>query len=128
MKSQGGGYSTFFGYRDVLSGRGINFHNLGIRNGIKFHDFGITVSTFAIFAIGMGYALSENWYKVMYVFLKIGLKSTIHFGKIGIRNGYLFETSMSKTWSSTPLPWSEIPFACLHLRAIHRFCCSEVIL
>ena len=61
------------------SGRG--FHNVGIRNGIKFHDFGVTVSTFAIFAIGMGHALSENWYKVEYIFLKNWYKVGYAFWK-----------------------------------------------
>ena len=29
-------------------------------------------------------------------FRKIGIKSGIHFGKIGIRNRYVFETSMAR--------------------------------
>ena len=29
-------------------------------------------------------------------FRKIGIKSGVHFGIIGIRNGYVFETSMER--------------------------------
>ena len=39
-------------------------------------------------------------------FQKIGIKSGIHFGKIDIRIGYVFEASMarppSNIWSSSP--------------------------
>ena len=45
----------YFGYEDVPSGRGIESHDAGIRNGVDFHEFSIT-------------------YKVMYPFSKIGFK------------------------------------------------------
>ena len=57
------------------------------------------VSIFAIFAIGIRlgmhfqkigiYMFLKNWYKVGYTFWENW--SGIHFGKIGIGNGYVFE-------------------------------------
>ena len=73
----GGGYYAYVGYGNVPLGRGIDFHDFGIRNGIDFHNF-------------------RNWYRVGYAIGKISIKSGIHFGKIGIRNGYVFDTSMAR--------------------------------
>ena len=44
-------------------GKGINFHDLGIRNGINFCNFR---NWFRV-----GYAFSESWYKVGYIFEKL---------------------------------------------------------
>ena len=38
----------------------------------------------------------KNWYMVGYIFWKIGIKSGINFGKIAVRNGYVFEASMAR--------------------------------
>ena len=63
-----GGYYIFW-VRGRAIGKGIDFHEFGIRNGIDFHDFVIRNGIdFSIFAIGIGYAFSENWYKVGYIF------------------------------------------------------------
>ena len=64
-----GGLLYIFWVRGRAIGKGIDFHDFGIRNGIDFHDFGIrrTVSIFAIFA-GSGMH-----------FRKIGIKSGIYF-------------------------------------------------
>ena len=65
-------------------GKGIVFHDCGIRNGIDFHDFGIrngidfrnVCNWYRI-----GYAFSENWYKVGYIFLKNWYKVGYTFWK-----------------------------------------------
>ena len=73
----GGGVLYIFWVRGRAIGKGIDFHDFGIRNGIEFHDFGIRNGiNFRNFAIGIG--------------------SGMHFRKIGIRNGYVFETSMAR--------------------------------
>ena len=61
-----------FWVRGSAIGKGLNFQNLGIRKGIKFHDFGLNGINFPI---GMGSGVH---------FQKIGIKLGIHFGKIGI--------------------------------------------
>ena len=61
-----GGVLYIFWVRGRAIGKGIDFHDFGIRNGINFRNF----------AIGIG--------------------SGMHFWKIGIRNGYVFETSMAR--------------------------------
>ena len=61
-------------------GKGIDFHDFGMRNGVNFQDFGIRSGI---------------------LFRKIGIRSGIHFRKIGIRNGYVFEA-----WMALPRPKS----------------------
>ena len=57
----GGRYHIYFGYGDVPSER-VSIFMILVSG---------TVSIFAIFAIGrVGYAFSENWYKVGYLFVK----------------------------------------------------------
>ena len=96
----GVGVLYIFWVRGRAIGKGIDFHDFGIRNGINFHDFGIRNGiNFHNFRnwYRVGYAFSENWYKVRYIFLKNWYKSGIHFGKFGIRNGYVFETLMARS-------------------------------
>ena len=67
----GGGVLYIFWVRGRAIGKGIDFHDFGIRNGIDFHDFGIRNGiNFRNFHnwYNVGYASSEHWYKVGYVF------------------------------------------------------------
>ena len=59
--SRGGGglLYTFWVWGRAI-GKGIDFHDFGIRNGIVFHNF-------------------RNWYRVGYAFSEIGIKSGIYF-------------------------------------------------
>ena len=63
----GGGLLYIFWVRGRAMGKGIDFHDFGIRKGIDFHDFGIRNGIdFRNFPnwYRVGYAFSENWYKV----------------------------------------------------------------
>ena len=66
-----GGLLYIFWVRGRVIGKGIDFHDFGIRNGIDFHDFGIRNGIdFRNFRnwYRVGYAFSENWYKIRYIF------------------------------------------------------------
>ena len=68
-----GGVLYIIWVRGRAIGKGIVFHDFGIRNGIDFHDFGIRSGIdFRNFCnwYRIGYAFSENWYKVEYICLK----------------------------------------------------------
>ena len=73
----GGGVLYIFWVRGRAIGKGIDFHEFGIRNGIDLHDFGIRNGIdFFNFCnwYRVGYAFSENWYKVgsrVYIFEKL---------------------------------------------------------
>ena len=56
----GGGILYIFWVRGRAIGKGIDFHEFGIRNGIDFCNFRNWYR--------VGYAFSENWYKVGYIF------------------------------------------------------------
>ena len=56
----GGGVLYIFWVRGHAIGKGIDFHDFGIRNGIDFRNFRNWYT--------VGYAFSENWYKVRYIF------------------------------------------------------------
>ena len=56
----GGYYSYIFWVRGRAIGKGIDFHDFGIRDGIDFRNFRNWYR--------VGYAFSENWYKVRYIF------------------------------------------------------------
>ena len=56
----GGGVLYIFWVRGRAIGKGIDFHDFGIRNGIDFRNFRNWYR--------VGYAFSENWYKVRYIF------------------------------------------------------------
>ena len=58
----GRGVLYIFWVRGRAIGRGIDFHDLGIKNGIDFRNL---CNWYRV-----RYALSENWYKVGYIFLK----------------------------------------------------------
>ena len=62
LVSQGVRY--IFWVRGRAIGKGIDFHDFGIRNGIDFHNFGIRNGIdFYDFGIRNGIdAFSENWY------------------------------------------------------------------
>ena len=80
----GGGVLYIFWVRGRAIGKGIDFHDFGIRNGIDFHDFGIRNGiNFRNFHnwYSVGYAFSENWYKVGYIFLKNWYKVGYTFRK-----------------------------------------------
>ena len=67
----GGGLLHIFWVRGRAIGKGIDFHDFGIRNGVDFHDFGVRNGIdFHNFRnwYRVGYAFSENWYKVQYIF------------------------------------------------------------
>ena len=70
------GVLYIFWVRGRAIGKGIDFHDFGIRNGID-------LSIFAVFTIlyRVGYAFSENWYKVGYIFLKNWYKVGYTFWK-----------------------------------------------
>ena len=71
LLSPGGGVLYIFWVRGRAIGKGIDFHDFGIRNGIEFHDFGIRNGiNFRNFAIGIGSGMH---------FRKIGIKSGIYF-------------------------------------------------
>ena len=88
-----GGVLYIFWVRGRAIGRGIDFHDFGIRNGIYFYDFGIRNGIdFHDFGIrnginfrnfhnlySVGYAFSENWYKVGYTFRKNWYKERVCF-------------------------------------------------
>ena len=79
-----GGLLCIFWVRGRVIGKGIDFHDFGIRNGIDFHDFGIRNGIdFRNFRkwYRVGYAFSENWYKVGYIFLKNWYKVGYTFWK-----------------------------------------------
>ena len=63
-----GGLLYIFWVRGRAIGKGINFHDFGIRNSIDFHDFGIRNGIDFCNWYRVGYAFSENWYKVRYIF------------------------------------------------------------
>ena len=68
---EGGGVLYIFWVRGRAIGKGIDFHDFGIRNSIEFHDFGIRNGiNFRNFAIGIGSGMH---------FRKIGIKSGIYF-------------------------------------------------
>ena len=56
----GGGVLYIFWLRGRAIGKGIDFHDFGIRNGIDFHDFGIRN--------GVNFHNFRNWYRVRYAF------------------------------------------------------------
>ena len=58
--SRGGGLLYIFWVRGRAIGKGIDFHDFGIRNGIDFRNFRNWYR--------VGYAFSENWYKGRYIF------------------------------------------------------------
>ena len=64
-----GGYCIFW-VRGRAIGKGIDFHDFGIRNGIDFHDFGIWN--------GINFRSFHNWYSVGHAFSKIDIKSGIY--------------------------------------------------
>ena len=69
----GGGVLYIFWVRGRAIGKGIDFHDFGIRNGINFRNFHNWSSVGYAFSENwykVGYAFSENWYKVGYMFLK----------------------------------------------------------
>ena len=79
-----GGVLYIFWVRGRAIGKGIDFHDFGIRNGINFHDFGIRNGiNFCNFHnwYSVGYAFSENWHKVGYIFLKNWYKVGYAFRK-----------------------------------------------
>ena len=55
----GGGLLYIFRVRGRAIGKGIDFHDFGIRSGIDFRNFRNWYR--------VGYAFSENWYKVRYI-------------------------------------------------------------
>ena len=80
----GGGVLYIFWVRGRAIGKGIDFHDFGIRNGIDFHEFGIRNGiTFRDFHnwYWIRYPFSENWYKVGYIFLKNWYKVGYTFWK-----------------------------------------------
>ena len=78
----GGGVLYIFWVRGRAIGKGIDFHDFGIRNGIEFHDFGIRNGiNFRNFVIGTGSGMH---------FRKIGIKSGIYFLKNWYKVGYEF--------------------------------------
>ena len=109
----GGGVLYTFWVRGRAIGKGIDFDDFGIRNGIDFHDFGIRNGiNFCNFHNwhSVEYAFSENWYKVGYIFLKNWYKVVYTLGKIGIRNGKVFETSMARPRAkSGQVPLRDVP-------------------
>ena len=68
-----GGVLYIFWVRGHTIGKGIDFHDFGIRNGINFRNFHNWYS--------VGYVFSENWYKVGYIFLKNWYKIGYAFRK-----------------------------------------------
>ena len=67
----GGGVLCIFWVRGRAIGKGIDFHEFGIRNGIDFHDFGIRNGIdFCNFTIGIGSDI---------LFQEIGINSGIYF-------------------------------------------------
>ena len=58
----GGGVLYIFWVRGRAIGKGIDFHDFGIRNGIDFRNFRNWYR--------VGHPFSENWYKFGYIFLK----------------------------------------------------------
>ena len=79
-----GGVLYIIWVRGRAIGKGIVFHDFGIRNGINFHDFGIRNGIdFRNFCdwYRIGYAFLENWYKVGYIFLKNWYKVGYTFWK-----------------------------------------------
>ena len=93
------GAPCIFWVRERAIGKGIDFHEFGIRNGIAFHDFGIRIGIdfFAVFAIGIGLGMlfQKIGINLGIYFSKISIKSGI-FRKIGIRNWHVLETSMAR--------------------------------
>ena len=69
----GGGVLYIFWVRGRAIGKGIDFHDFGIRNGIDFHDFGIRN--------GIDFHNFQNWYII---------GSGMHFRKFGIKSGICF--------------------------------------
>ena len=85
--TRGGGVLYIFWVRGRAIGKGIDFHDFGIRNGIDFHEFGIRNGiTFRDFHnwYWIRYPFSENWYKVGYIFSK-------NCYKVGYTRGYILE-------------------------------------
>ena len=68
------GVLYIFWVRGRAIGKGIDFHDFGIRNGIDFHDFG---TRNGIRNFHNWYA--ENWYKVGYTFRKNWYKERVCF-------------------------------------------------
>ena len=60
MLTRGRGVLYIFWVRGRAIGKGIDFHDFGIRNGIDFHDFGI--------GNGINFRNFHDWYSVGYVF------------------------------------------------------------
>ena len=78
----GGRVLYIFWVRGRAIGKGIDFHDFGIRNGIDFHGFGIRNGiNFRNFhnLHRVGYAFSENWYKVGYTFWNNWYKERVCF-------------------------------------------------
>ena len=69
----GGGVRYISWVRGRAIGKGINFHDFGIRNGIDFHDFGIRSD--------INSRNLCNWFRI---------GSGMHFWKIGIKSGIYF--------------------------------------
>ena len=75
-----GGALHIFWVRGRAIGKGIDFPHIGISNGIDFYNFDIRNGT--------NFQDSSVRFKVLvYLIRKIGIKSSIPFPKIGIRNG-----------------------------------------
>ena len=98
------GVLYIFWVRGRAIGKGIDFHDFGIRNDIDFRNFRNWYR--------VGYAFSENWYKVGYTFLKnwckVGYTLWKNWYKERVWFWNLDDTSPSKIWSSTPPPRDEI--------------------
>ena len=74
MVATRGGYpGGIFWVRGRAIGKGIDFHDFGIKNGINFRNLHNWYS--------VGCAFSENWYKVGYIFLKNWYKVGYTFRK-----------------------------------------------
>ena len=78
----GGRVLYIFWLRGRAIGKGIDFHDFGIRNGINFYNFRNWYR--------VGYAFSENWNKVRYIFLKNWYKVGYTFWKIWYKERVCF--------------------------------------
>ena len=79
-----------FSVHGRANGKCIVLPHIGTRTGTDFHNFGIRNGTIV--------KSSVQGIKSGLVFRKVGVRSKVgyNFGKIGKRNGYVFETSMAR--------------------------------
>ena len=103
-----GGDLYIFWVRGREIGKGIDFHDFGIRNGIDSRNFGIRNDTdfYDFGARNSVEAFSEDWYKVGYIFWENWCKVGHTFWENWYKERVCFRsfdgTSLSKIWSSTP--------------------------